>query len=289
MLFFFLPFLSFSQTNPVPVLIRNDNCDICTSEMSYADTLLEYTPGCPLADPDPTGALGACDYEGATVDGPEFVFLGQGGVLKLGFTDNLLANSGDATEDLWIFEVGPGIEACNIALRPFDSYTLAQIQQLGLPDNDGDGFFEIGGIGGSTSGIDIDEIMPGYAPGTLKFDAVEITDVVDDSCWGGTPGADIDAVCALRSISLDSSEAPLRQPELFVFPNPFYAQTRLEIRGGGQEEWVCEVHDVRGIWLRAEVFRESLDLDLKGLPPGMYTLSVKSGSWYFIRKVIKAD
>jgi hypothetical protein len=64
-------------------------------------------------------------------------------------------------------------------------------------------FYEIGGIGGSTSSFDIDAIMPGYPAETLLFDAIEVRDVVTDFCWGGTPGADIDAVCALSSIPVD--------------------------------------------------------------------------------------
>lgn len=285
----FIPLLLSGQINSGPVILRNDGCEICITELSYADTLLEYTPGCPLADPGPTGALGPCDYDGATVDGPEFVFLGQGGVLKLGFTDNLLINSGDEEKDLWIFEVGPGVEACFIALRPFDGYTLAQLQSLGIPDIAGDGYFETGSIGGSTSGIDIDGIMPGYPSGALKFDALKITDVPDDFCWGGTPGADIDAVCALRSVSLDTSGNLSAQPELLVFPNPFFSKTRLEIRGSDQEEWTCRVYDIRGVMVRSEVFVHTLDLDMKGLASGMYALMISSETAVFTQKVIKAE
>lgn len=284
----FIPFILAGQIKTGAAL-RNADCGICTTELSYADTLLEYIPGCPLADPDPTGALGPCDYDGATVDGPEFVFLGQGGVLKLGFTDNLLTNSGDEKKDLWIFEVGPGVEPCFIALRPFDSYTLAQLQSLGIPHLAGDGYFEMGSIPGSTSGIDIDEIMPGYPSGSLKFDAVKITDKNDDFCWGGTPGADIDAVCALRFNSLNSSDSLTVQPELIVFPNPFLSKTRLEISEGGGVKWTCRVFDVRGVMVRSEVFIEALDLDLKELAAGMYTLSIRSDLAVFYQKVIKAE
>lgn len=270
--------------------LPNNGCAICGDGWSFADVLIEYIPGCPLADPDPTGALGVSDYNGATVDQPDFVFLGQGGILKLGFTNNILTNSGDDLEDLWVFEIGPGVEACNLALQPLDSFTLAQLQLLGIPDINGDGYFEIGGIGGSTSGVDIDGIMPDYPAGTLKFDAVEIVDVVDDDCWGGTPGADIDAVCALRSITLDVEDTYGISPGYEVYPNPFYSNFVVKSKNPQLTgEVTCMVYDVQGHLVRSQTFYDSLEVKMKGLPAGVYILTVSSPHTSFQQKVVKVD
>ncbi|MBK8492475.1 MAG: T9SS type A sorting domain-containing protein [Saprospirales bacterium] len=270
--------------------LPNNGCAICGDGWSFADVLIEYIPGCPLADPDPTGALGVSDYNGAIVDQPNFVFLGQGGILKLGFTNNILTNSGDDLEDLWVFEIGPGIEACNLALQPLDSFTLAQLQLLGIPDINDDGYFEIGGIGGSTSGVDIDGIMPDYPAGTLKFNAVEIVDVVDDVCWGGTPGADIDAVCALRSIVLDDGDTSGVLAGFEVYPNPFYAIFSVKNRNPGQTgEATCEVFDNQGRLLLSRTFIDYVEVDMKEIPAGAYFLTIRSNEGVFQDKLIKVD
>ena len=185
--------------------LPSNGCLICTEGISFADTLLEYTSGCPNPDPDPSGALGVSDWTGATTNEPEFVSLGQGGILKMGFTNNVLTNSGDPQEDLWVFEVGPAVESSDLALRPADIFTEDQLDLFGIIDVNADGYYEIGNISGSTSGFDIDGLLPGYSAGELKFDAIEIKDVDDGSCSGTTAGADIDAVCALSSLTVDCS------------------------------------------------------------------------------------
>ncbi|MDG4951355.1 thrombospondin type 3 repeat-containing protein [Weeksellaceae bacterium KMM 9724] len=142
-------------------------------------------------------ALGAPDY---TNSADQFVSLGEGGSLKLQFTNNILSNSGDDNKnDLWVFEIGPAVEGSTIELRPANAYTLNVLIAEGILDTDGDGFYYIGSIGGSTAGLDIDAVIPGHPAGTLFFDAIDITDI-PGNCVGGSPGADIDAVCALTSV-----------------------------------------------------------------------------------------
>lgn len=181
-------------------------CDICPDGISYADVVIQYISGCPVPDPEPEGALGVGDWVGTGIDGPEIVYLGQGGSIKLGFTNNVLTNSGSAAPDIFVFEVGPLVEASNIGLRPEDAATEVELIANGVPDIDGDGFFEFGTISGNTASIDIDAVIPGYAGGALRFNAVEIVDVDDSPCSGGTPGADIDAVCALTSLPAPDCE-----------------------------------------------------------------------------------
>ena len=180
--------------------LANDGCTTCGSGISFADFLITYEPGCPLADPDPGGAVGISDWSSSCCDEPSAVFLGQGGTIKLGFSNNRLTNSGNADPDVFVFEVGGLVETCDIAIRPADDATTAILLQENIPDTNGDGFFEIGQISGTSSSLDIDAVLTGYAQHQLKFDAVSVTDVDDDACGGDTPGADIDAVCALSSI-----------------------------------------------------------------------------------------
>ena len=178
-------------------------CAICPSGISFADVVLDYTSGCALTDPQPEGAVGAADWGVFTfIDSPQAVFLGEGGRLTLGFTDNLLANSEDDQQDLWIFEIGDVVEGTSLALRPADTATAIALVAAGIPQADNDGFFAFGNIGGATQGLDIDEIVPGFAAGTLVFDAVRMTDI-SGGCDSASPGADIDAICAVFSLSVD--------------------------------------------------------------------------------------
>ena len=182
------------------VSIPNFGCATCGTGLSFADVVLDYQSGCPAIDQNPEGAIGVADYWGNNLDEPEFVFLGEGGFIKLGFTDNLISNSGDNQNDVYVFEVGPAVESTLISLRPFDAFTETQLINNGIPDLDGDGYYFISGIGGATASLDIDAVLPGYPSGTLYFDAIELMDLDDIPCTANTPGADIDAVCAIYSV-----------------------------------------------------------------------------------------
>jgi len=186
--------------------LPNEGCSICPGAASFGDVLIEHIPGCDLVDDDVNSVLGVSDNPvGVGGDLPQALFLGDGGSVKIGFTDNILINSGDSDPDLWIFEVGTVAEASIIAVQPADNFTLAEVMAAGLSDTDGDGYFEIGTIGGATISVDIDVVLPGYANAELSFDAVEVKDVAGDSdlCNGITPGSDIDAVCALFTQMVD--------------------------------------------------------------------------------------
>lgn len=180
--------------------LPNNGCATCSDGRSFADIVISYDPGCFIRDPIPEGALGAANYNGSPVALNQFTFLGDGGSIKLGFTNNLLTNSGDGNADVFIFEIGGAAEACDIAVQPADAATLTAVNTAGLLDPDGDGYFEIGRIAGATTAIDLDVLIPGFVFGDLLFDAIEIRDVPDRGCVGLTPGADIDAVCALSLV-----------------------------------------------------------------------------------------
>ena len=137
---------------------------------SFANYVIQYDPlysGGPAPAPaymNPDESLGPPDHSG-------YVPLGRGGLIELEFTDNFLTNSGDSAYDLHIFEVGPDVEDTFVAIRPTTETALL----LGSGfDSNGDGFYEVGKVLGSTSSIDIDGFFPPYPPGTLLFDAVPI-------------------------------------------------------------------------------------------------------------------
>jgi len=137
---------------------------------SFADEAIAYDPlysggPAPTASDDPDLALGPPNCcSGST---PTQVALGNGGLLAVRFTDNTLTNSGGADQDLWIFEGGSAIESTFIAVHPADATTLSLLQSIGAVDSNGDGYFEIGQISGSTYGIDLDSYFSGFAGGTL--------------------------------------------------------------------------------------------------------------------------
>lgn len=163
---------------------------------SFADAVILYDPmysggPSPSDNLDPATALGP--PQGYSAD--DFVALGRGGMLELAFTNNYLVNSGDESEELHIFEVGPDVEDTFVAIRPTTETALL----LGASyDADGDGFYEIGKIFGSTSSIDIDVYFVGFEKGLLKFDAVQLIDDYNEGQSSGhTVGSDIDAVGAI--------------------------------------------------------------------------------------------
>src|SRR5690606_31343395 len=70
--------------------LPNDGCSTCGEGITFADSVIEYLPGCPTnIDEFPESTLGVSD---AAAD-ETVLYLGEGGILKLGFTNNLLTNS----------------------------------------------------------------------------------------------------------------------------------------------------------------------------------------------------
>lgn len=154
---------------------------------SFADAVVSYTVGAGGASAPhmvPENALGTPNYSGdnnCTGDPVcAFVSLGSGGNIILRFIDNVLTGSGDDSDDLWIFEVGPDVEDTFVALS-----------------SDGETWHEVGKVFGSTRGIDIDAF--GFGPAS----AFSYVRLIDDPAEGGasgiTVGADIDAVGAIST------------------------------------------------------------------------------------------
>jgi hypothetical protein len=161
---------------------------------SFADAVVNYSVG-PGGVTAPhavsSNALGVPDYAGdnnCTGD-PQcsFVSLGSGGTLILRFVDNVLTGSGNDSDDLWIFEVGPDVEDTFVAVS-----------------SDGVTWNEVGKVFGSRSGVDIDA----FGFGTdAEFRYVRL---IDDPSEGSstviTVGADIDAVGAISTRIIPTPE-----------------------------------------------------------------------------------
>jgi hypothetical protein len=168
---------------------------------SFADAVVSYSPVFVSGNPSEPhrgafNALGVPDYAGdngcASQADCTFVSLGDGGSLVVQFVDNRLTGSGDASLDLWIFEVGPDIED-----------TFVDISK------DGTTWLSVGKVGGSTAGVDIDAF--GYTAADL-FAYVRLTDDPNlDGQSGATVGADIDAVGAITTVL-----APVPEPGSFA-------------------------------------------------------------------------
>jgi len=161
---------------------------------SFADAVVSYevgTGGVTAPHADPSNALGVPDYAGdnnCTGDpGCSFVSLGSGGTLILRFIDNVLTGSGDDSDDLWIFEVGPDVEDTFIAVS-----------------SDGINWNEVGKVFGSRSGVDIDA----FGFGTdAEFAYVRLIDDPNEGGQSGiTVGADIDAVGAISTRIIPTPE-----------------------------------------------------------------------------------
>jgi hypothetical protein len=148
---------------------------------SFADSVVNYSPGSDVGAgwDDPSKALGIPDYTGLT---NQAVSLGEGGSLTLRFTDNSLTTSGDATADLWIFEIGGATESFNVQIST-DNLT----------------YIDLGNISGQPSGIDIDFFIgSGVTLGAL-YSYVLLTDVLPNQSVFPFGEADIDAVGAISS------------------------------------------------------------------------------------------
>lgn len=176
----------------------------------YVDTVLAFERGTGATSPlieNPAGALGAPDHVGG---GGTAVSLGIGGSITLGFTgDRVLTVSGDARPDLRIWDAGAIHERAAVFLRPMPE-SLALLAAFSLED----GFLAVGETS-TTEGlteIDLDAVLPGFALGALRFDAVRLVDLETSFGLGNlAAGLDLDAVEA-ASWALRSGPATVPSP-----------------------------------------------------------------------------
>ncbi len=167
-------------------------------DLSFADEVVSFKEGSPAARAasarKPEEALGPPNYNSKKRD-QNFVTLGCGGSLTLRFTNNALVDV--PGPDLYVFEVGPDIEATRLSIS-----------------RDGKSWIDVGEISGGTAQVDIEKfVQPGDS-----FTYVRLTDL-KSSCATGFPGADIDAVAAIggalhislkASVLFDTNESKLK-------------------------------------------------------------------------------
>lgn len=165
-----------------------------TGLTTFADQVVDYEAGVPAPIPegeDPRAALGAPDYKTDPWHRPLAVSLGNGGSLTLRFSDRPLVDIDGP--DLFIFEIGPSVEAMRVDISP-----------------DGKRWTPVGEAPGGACCIDIG---PHVAPGET-FHYVRLQDIAhqggDSDAW---PGADIDAVGALGA----AEQVTLPSEVLFAF------------------------------------------------------------------------
>ena len=196
--------------NHVSLAERFNGVEFPLGVSSFADTVLVFDPlysggPAPSFFFDPTWALGPPGTEMGAMDHNP---LGKGGLIELGFTDNLLINSGDVAPDLYVGEVGGTAEDFFLALLPTAATDLLLGSQ---PDQNDDGYLELDRFIGSyrdgssayVSLIDIDAYFPGFGPGVLQFVAVQvIDDPTRGSHSGGTAGMDLESVGAISSVAM---------------------------------------------------------------------------------------
>ena len=135
------------------------------------------------------------------------VSLGQGGSLTVGFGDNYLRSNGDASSDVWIYEIGRQVEKTYIEIGDAEGNWY----DLGIANRKDRNY-------SSGVGIDIDvlfdpenDLFAGLTSDTL-FSFIRVT---DDADTGGhkkfKAGADIDAIAALSFVAkadVDSVDVP---------------------------------------------------------------------------------
>jgi hypothetical protein len=130
--------------------------------------VVDYTPGSGRIEQsarDPEVAVGPPDFSGNVDDG-SFVSLGCNGVLTLQFTDNALIDV--EGPDLYVFEVGPMVEAMSLEIS-----------------EDGATWIDLGVISGGRAEVD----LAGLVPAEASYRFVRLTDD-GDGCGSRFAGMD---------------------------------------------------------------------------------------------------
>jgi MYXO-CTERM domain-containing protein len=161
-------------------------------EGSFADRVVDFAVAANVsgANDDPQSVLGLPDYDTGGAE-PHFS-LGNAtstvstGFVTVEFVDNRLIDvTGD---DLYIFEVGPQVEATNVSIS-----------------RDGTTWYELGRISGGTRAIDLANFPA--VPGNTLFRYVRLSDYPDGSSSGSPyAGPDIDAIGAIGADVADGDD-----------------------------------------------------------------------------------
>lgn len=150
-------------------------------DRSFAESVVEFTVNDPEVGPgwdDPTAALGPPDDKAVAL-GNAVEGIPPGELIVAFDSHRLIDIEGD---DLYIFEIGPEVEATEVAIST-DLIT----------------WYDLGRIEGSTRGIDLADYPE--VPSDHGFRYVRLRDYPDGHTSGAPfPGPDIDAVGAIGSL-----------------------------------------------------------------------------------------
>jgi len=168
----------YSQSGKTYVINRHKSIYIPLGEISFADSIVNFSLGNPLPYKkfrDSSQALNEPNY--ITYDKPRYVSLGCKGSLIVAFTDNGFMNL--QGNDLYVFEVGPSKESAIVEIS----------------ENGKDWIFA-GNITGGESIIDLEDQN---ITSDKIFYYVKIIDQ-KGVCNSKTAGADIDAIGAINCV-----------------------------------------------------------------------------------------
>lgn len=205
-----MKFIRYCSVLILPLLIQQSLAmGYDEGDVAYIDEVLEFNPGSGITSfADPSAATGPFDSFDRTND--RFVSLGEQGSITLKFTDNALIASGNARNDLAIYESGAEPEATKIEI----SHNGVQWIDLGVTD----ALFHT---------IDIDAFYSQGVQVGVPYFYVRLTDIVDGTedngnadPDGGQPfsGADIDAIGAISTVLCSEGVCPdLVTPEPFQY------------------------------------------------------------------------
>lgn len=154
---------------------------------SFADEVVRFERGKPAGPDDvahPEAVLGPPDHVAKDPRDTHYLTLGCKGTLTLRFVDNALVDV--PGPDLFVFEIGPQVEATELAISA-----------------DGQRWVEVGKISGGTAEVDI----AGKGEPGESWTYVRLKDL-RSGCSSKWPGADLDAVGAIGSglqLALDAA------------------------------------------------------------------------------------
>ncbi len=162
------------QSGPTPTPLVFDDVEFPHGEISFADNIISFKSGRGVEAPYdvPANALGLPDSDPVALGNSETTCESE---LVMEFVDNILLDvPGD---DLWIFEIGPSVEAIDVYISPDDQNWIS-----------------VGVVEGSTRGIDIAD----YTTPDQRFKFVKLCDHPDGtSSPAPYGGPDLDAVGAI--------------------------------------------------------------------------------------------
>ncbi|MBZ0326813.1 MAG: OmpA family protein [Altibacter sp.] len=172
------PLLAQKGTGKMYRIDRYESIYLPLGKISFADTIIQFR----LGDPGPLEKYTdsqQCLHEPnyTYYKNPDFLSLGCGGTVTVGFTDNGFMNL--PGKDIYIFEVGPSREAAKV-----------EISQDGIE------WIYGGKISGGKSSIDLSDAN---VPAEVVYYYLRVTDL-KEVCKSKSAGADIDAIGAINSV-----------------------------------------------------------------------------------------